>query len=89
MLLTGCQPEPEPDLMARVQRDCEAGHEDACSLFQGFLGSKVAIPASKPQRLRSRSSQAARNADALMLGVERARAAPRSFLNAMPSDGEI
>ena len=90
LLLAGCGGASEPpplDLLARVVQDCEAGNADACSILRGMPS---APPPSAVRRTARRSrTQVQQNADALMQGVDRARAAPRPAPSATPGWGPI
>ena len=79
LLLAGCAgtEAPPPDLLARVQRDCADGNQDACSILQGLPSRAGPAAGPAPRAARRSRSQVQQNADALMQGVDRARATPR------------
>lgn len=78
-----------PDFLARVQQDCQSGSTEACVLLQTIQASSDPEPVSAPRRQQRIRSQAQRNTDAIMLGVERARAAPRPVQAPAPDNGPV
>src|ERR1700712_3390909 len=88
-LLTACQADQRPEFLARLLQDCRAGSEDACDMLQGVPDAKGSDPSVILRQPQNRHSQAERNADALMRGVDQARAAPRRVAADTPGDAHV
>ena len=91
LALAACEARHRPGFVTRVEQDCMAGVQEACSLMQGLQALSADPASSSPTASRSAviRSQAQRNTDAIMQGVERARTAPRAAPTDAPSDGAV
>ena len=89
LLLAGCGASEPPslDLLTRVVQDCEAGNMDACGILRGMPSAPT--PSAVRRTARRSRTQVQQNTDALMQGVDRARAAPRTAPSPMPGFGPI
>ena len=88
--LAGCEARHRPGFVTRVEQDCIAGSEEACDLLQGMRALAADPASASPMRHdQAIRSQAQRNTDAILQGVERARAAPRPAPSHAPSDGQV
>ncbi len=80
-VLSSCAEEPRPDFLSRVQEDCRSGSPEACMLLQSLQQQPVEPGQASPaRRAVVRRSQTQRNTDAILQGMERARATPRPLL---------
>ncbi|GAC1336792.1 MAG: hypothetical protein NVSMB18_00620 [Acetobacteraceae bacterium] len=89
LLLAGCAAEADPNtLLARVQRDCAEGLEDACSLFQGMRGLGTNLGSRSRGGRHAYGPQVQQDVGALLQGMDRARASPRLHANEPPQNGK-
>jgi hypothetical protein len=70
LLLPGCQAS-YPDFLERSQQDCVRGDRDACRMLN-------ALDPAAPSRTAPSRTQAQRNAQAILQGMEQARASRTS-----------
>ncbi|MBC7801744.1 MAG: hypothetical protein H7Z10_14075 [Gemmatimonadaceae bacterium] len=76
VLLCAACDAPRPAFLARLQQDCDTGDQDAC----GMLGTSAVAPSPQmPMAPAARPrTPVQRDVDAIMRGMERTRAAPRT-----------
>lgn len=79
-LLAGCHPQaaPPPSFLSRLQQDCLGGDPDACTFLASLQPQAPLSAEQPPPSAPRRRTQAQRNADAILQGMQRAHTVPRA-----------